>query len=227
MGAIGRMVSRKRTFPRDRWYGHRCAEGCRHRRSGDARRAARHPPRDPDVGVLHVPGVRPRWDVGCVLCRAARNARAFPAASRYSHPRGRLPPAHPGFGRRARTATAPLLLGHPSRRPAPRFRPEEVPLRSLLALLPAAACVAGMFLCIRMMRHSDMPAATDDLDALRKEVADLREELARAPSVPPGSVGYSRREVVRRGSVEPVSGSRPSSPPGAAFATGEIGHREG
>ena len=54
-------------------------------------------------------------------------------------------------------------------------------MRLLLAALPAAACAAAMFLCFRMMRHPDMPAdghaESDDLASLRKEVADLREEL--------------------------------------------------
>jgi len=57
-----------------------------------------------------------------------------------------------------------------------------------LNVLPAAVCAAALFLCFRMMRHPDMPAdghaEGDDLEALRKEVADLREELARARSVP-------------------------------------------
>jgi hypothetical protein len=61
-------------------------------------------------------------------------------------------------------------------------------LRILLALLPAAVCAAAMFVCLRMMRHADMPADpradNDELETLRAEVVGLREELARAPSVP-------------------------------------------
>ncbi|MGH2635129.1 MAG: hypothetical protein ACRDHU_03165 [Actinomycetota bacterium] len=55
-----------------------------------------------------------------------------------------------------------------------------------MTLLPAAACATAMILCFRMMRQSDAPAdghnESDDLEALRKDVADLREELARARS---------------------------------------------
>jgi len=64
-------------------------------------------------------------------------------------------------------------------------------LKSLVALLPAAACAALMFVCFRMMRHSGMPAgepgAKDEVVALREEVAALREEVARTQPVPTGT----------------------------------------
>jgi len=89
-------------------------------------------------------------------------------------------------------------------------------LRVMLSLLPAAVCAAAMFLCFRMMRHSDMPAdghaEGDDLEALRKEVADLREELARARSSD-AAAADSMGHVVRRGALETVSDSRPLDPP--------------
>jgi hypothetical protein len=96
-------------------------------------------------------------------------------------------------------------------------------LRFLLAVLPAAACGAAMFLCFRMMRHSDMPAdghaESDDVDTLRKEVADLREELTRAGSVPTDAVAAdAMRQMVGRGTSE-TSDSRPLSPPTQARAT--------
>jgi hypothetical protein len=90
-------------------------------------------------------------------------------------------------------------------------------LRLLLFVLPAAACAAAMFLCFRMMRHSDMPAdghaPSDDLEALRKEVSDLHQELARARSVPshaPATDGM--RQIVRRGTSETAPDSRPLEP---------------
>lgn len=101
-------------------------------------------------------------------------------------------------------------------------------MRFLLSVLPAAACAAAMFLCFRMMRHSDMPAdghaESDDLDTLRKEVADLREELARARSVPTDAAAADgMRQIVRRG----ASDSRPLSPPTPAGAASTTGHPDG
>lgn len=97
-------------------------------------------------------------------------------------------------------------------------------MRFLLAVLPSAACAAAMFLCFRMMRHSDMPAdghaESDDVDTLRKEVADLPEELTRAGSVPTDAVAAdAMRQMVRRGTSETTSDSRPLSPPTQARAT--------
>jgi C4-dicarboxylate-specific signal transduction histidine kinase len=97
-------------------------------------------------------------------------------------------------------------------------------LRFLLAVLPTAACAAAMFLCVRMMRHSDMPAdghaESDDVDTLRKEVADLREELTRARSVPTDAVAAdAMRQMVRRGTSETTSHSRPLSPQTPARAS--------
>jgi hypothetical protein len=99
-------------------------------------------------------------------------------------------------------------------------------LRFLLAVLPSAACAAAMFLCFRMMRHSDMPAdghaESDDVDTLRKELADLREELTRARSVPTDAVAAdAMQQMVRRGTSETTSDSRPLSPPTPARATTE------
>jgi hypothetical protein len=78
-------------------------------------------------------------------------------------------------------------------------------LRFLVALAPAVACAGAMFLCLRMMRHNDMPAdghaETPDVDALRKEVAELRGQLAREQSGPPG--GASEGGSAERG-LEPV-----------------------
>jgi len=81
-----------------------------------------------------------------------------------------------------------------------------------------------MFLCFRMMRHSDMPAdehaESDDVDTLRKEMADLREELTRARSVPIDAVAAdAMQQIVRRGTSEMTSDSRPLSPPTQARAT--------
>ena len=89
-----------------------------------------------------------------------------------------------------------------------------------------------MFLCFRMMRHSDMPAdghaESDDLDTLRKELADLREELARARSVPSDAAAADgMRQIVRRGSSETASNSRPLSPPTPAGAASTTGHPDG
>ena len=101
-------------------------------------------------------------------------------------------------------------------------------MRFLLAVLPAATCAAAMFLCFRMMRPSDMPAdghaESDDVDTFRKEVADLREELTRARSVPTDAVAAeSMRQMVRGRTSETTSDSRPLSPPTPARATtGEI-----
>jgi C4-dicarboxylate-specific signal transduction histidine kinase len=94
-----------------------------------------------------------------------------------------------------------------------------------LAVLPAAACAAAMFLCFRMMRHSDMPAESDDLDTLRNEVADLREELARERAVPTDAAATdSMRQIVRRGTSETTSDSRPLSPPRPAGGTSATVH---
>jgi hypothetical protein len=105
-------------------------------------------------------------------------------------------------------------------------------LRLLLAVLPTAACAAAMFLCFRMMRHPDMPAdghaESGDLDTLRKEVADLREELARARSVPSDAAAADcTGQIVRRGSSEAASESRPLMPPTPAGATSATGHPDG
>jgi hypothetical protein len=99
-------------------------------------------------------------------------------------------------------------------------------LRFLLAVLPAAACAAAMFLCFWMMRPSDMPAdghgESDGLDTLRKEVADLREELTRARSVPTDALAAeAMRQMVRCGTTETTSDSRPLSRPTPARATTE------
>jgi len=104
-------------------------------------------------------------------------------------------------------------------------------LRFLLAVFPAAACAAAMFLCFRMMRHSDMPAdglaESDDLDNLRKEVADLREDLARARSVPIDGAADGIRQIVRRGASETASDSRRFRPPTPAGAARTTGHPYG
>jgi hypothetical protein len=89
-----------------------------------------------------------------------------------------------------------------------------------------------MFLCFRMMRHADMPAdghaEGDDLDALRKEVADLREEMARARSVPSGAAAADgMRQVVRRGALGTLSDSRPLGPPTPEHAASTTGHPDG
>jgi hypothetical protein len=89
-----------------------------------------------------------------------------------------------------------------------------------------------MFLCFRMMRHSDMPtdghAESDDLDTLRKEVADLREELARARPVPPEAAAADGiGQIVRRGVSETAPDSRPSSSPTPAGAASTTGHPDG
>ena len=105
-------------------------------------------------------------------------------------------------------------------------------MRFLLAVLPAAACAAAMFLCFRMMRHSDMPAdghaESEDLDALRTEVADLRDELARARSDPTDEAAADgARQIVRRGASEPASDSRRLNPPTPAGAASTTGHPDG
>jgi hypothetical protein len=103
-------------------------------------------------------------------------------------------------------------------------------LRLLLAVLPAAACAAAMFLCFRMMRHSDMPAEghteSDDLATLRKEVADLRQELAAARSIPSDAAAVERR-IVRRGASVSASDSPSLSPPTPAGAASPTGHPDG
>ena len=105
-------------------------------------------------------------------------------------------------------------------------------MRFLLSVLPAAACAAAMFLCFRMMRHSDMPAdghaESDDHETLRKEVADLREELARARSVPTDAAAADGiRQIVRSGASEPASDTRPLGPPTPAGAASTTGHPDG
>jgi len=103
-------------------------------------------------------------------------------------------------------------------------------LRFLLSVLPAAACAAAMFLCFRMMRHSDIPAdghaEGDDLDAPRKEVADLREELSRARSSD-AAAADGMGQVVRRGALETVSDSRPLGPPTPVHAASRTVHPDG
>jgi hypothetical protein len=101
-----------------------------------------------------------------------------------------------------------------------------------LSVLPAAACAAAMFLCFRMMRHSDMPAdghaASDDLEALRKEVSDLHQELARARSVPShAAAADGMRQIVRRGAPETTPDSRPWSPPTSTGAASTTRHPDG
>ena len=105
-------------------------------------------------------------------------------------------------------------------------------MRFLLSVLPAAACAAAMFLCFRMMRPSDMPAdghaESDDVDTLRKEVADLREELARARSVPTDAAAADGiRQIVRREASEMASHTRALSPPTPVGAAGTTGHPDG
>ena len=105
-------------------------------------------------------------------------------------------------------------------------------MRFLLSVLPAAACAAAMFLCFRMMRHSDMPAdghtESDDLDTLRREVADLREELARARAVrTDAAAAHGMRQIVRREASEMASHTRALSPPTPVGAAGTTGHPDG
>jgi hypothetical protein len=104
-------------------------------------------------------------------------------------------------------------------------------LRFLWAVLPAAARAAAMFVCFRMMRRSDMPAdghaESDDLDSFRKEVADLREELARARSVQSEVAADGMRQIVRRGASETASSWRSLSPPNRAGAASTTGHPDG
>lgn len=103
-------------------------------------------------------------------------------------------------------------------------------MRILLSVLPAAVCAGAMFLCFRMMRHSDMPAdglaEGDDLDALRKEVAALREELARARSSD-AAAADGMGQVVRRGALETMSDSRPLGPPTPVHAASRTVHPDG
>ena len=103
-------------------------------------------------------------------------------------------------------------------------------MRFLFPVLPAAACAAALFLCFRMMRHSDMPAdghaEIGDLDTLRKEVADLREQLARARSVS-SDAAAAERQIVRRGASETASDTRPLSPPTPLGAVSTTGHPDG
>ena len=103
-------------------------------------------------------------------------------------------------------------------------------MRVMLSLLPAAVCGAAMFLCFRKMRHSDIPAdghaEGDDLDALRKEVADLREELSRARSSD-AAAADGMGQVVRRGALETVSDSRPLGPPTPVHAASRTVHPDG
>lgn len=104
-------------------------------------------------------------------------------------------------------------------------------MRFLVALFPAAACAAAMFLCFRMMRHSDMQAdghaASDDLEALRKEVSDLHQELARARSVPSHAAAADGVRQTLRGASETTSASRPSSPPTPASVARTTDHPDG
>lgn len=69
---------------------------------------------------------------------------------------------------------------------------------------------------------ADGHAESDDLDTHHKEVADLREELARERSVPSDAAAADGTgQIVRRGSSEmewrPL---RPPTPEGATSATG-------
>ena len=103
-------------------------------------------------------------------------------------------------------------------------------MRFLLSVLPVAACAAVMFLCFRMMRHSDMPAdghaESDDLDTLRKEVADLREELARARSVPSDpAAADGTRWIFRRGTSRPLAHDGEESVLEAGARTRDESHR--
>jgi len=88
-----------------------------------------------------------------------------------------------------------------------------------------------MFLCFRTMRHSDMPAGhaeSDDLDTLRKEVADLREELARARSDPTDAAAADgTRQIAPPERSDTTSDSRPLSPPTPEEATSTTGHPDG
>jgi hypothetical protein len=86
-------------------------------------------------------------------------------------------------------------------------------MRFLLAMVPAAACAAAMFLCFRMMRHSDIPAHEaadrDDVEGLRTEVAHLREEVARARAVPTESSAGGDEGIARLESPDASSDLRP------------------
>jgi hypothetical protein len=94
-------------------------------------------------------------------------------------------------------------------------------VRLLLAILPAAACAAAMFLCFRMMSHSKTPtadAAEDrDIEALRDEVARLREELGRPDptTVAADGVPRTRRLRIARTAARHVAPG-PSFPEGTA-----------
>lgn len=74
-------------------------------------------------------------------------------------------------------------------------------MRYLLALLPAAACAALMFICLRGMRHPEIQQAgseeRDELLVLRQEVALLREEVANLRAEPgrTGSVPVGRSDA--------------------------------
>ena len=104
-------------------------------------------------------------------------------------------------------------------------------MRFLLAVLPAAACSAAMFLCFRMMRHSDMPAGrhaeSDDVHNLRKEVGDLREELARVRSAPPGKASDGVPEIGERRPSDVASDPRTVSPATPSRVTSATGHPDG
>ena len=75
---------------------------------------------------------------------------------------------------------------------------------------------------------ADGHAGGDDLGALRKEVADLREELAQARSIrSDAAAADGLRQIVRRGTSETASDSRPSSPPTPAGTPSTTGHPDG
>jgi hypothetical protein len=100
-----------------RWYGRPGAEARPHRPAGGAGCAARHPARDADVRGFDVPGMHPRRGVERNVRSAARLGRPSRTTSRIARTRGSLPPTRARVGRRARAATALLLLGLPRRRP--------------------------------------------------------------------------------------------------------------
>ena len=61
---------------------------------------------------------------------------------------------------------------------------------------------------------ADRQAESDDVDSLRKEVADLRQELARLGSAPSDATAANgMQQIVRRGAFETASDSRSWSPP--------------
>ena len=66
-------------------------------------------------------------------------------------------------------------------------------VRTLIGLLPVFGCGAVMFLCMRMMSGHHGAAQPDasqaeEIERLRKEVADLREELDAARDRSPAPI---------------------------------------